>query len=247
MSIARHRFLAVAGVVLAAGGATLIVLAARAPAPPQPPPSAGSDGLVAGVSSLEPDPAPQPPPGDTEAFSPPTAFSPASEEAEDPLLLSPSEPAVIAIPAIGVHSEMQQVGLTAEHTLEVPAPGPHYNDAAWYKYSATPGAVGPSVIVGHVDSAADGPSVFFDLGDLRPGDEVLITRRDGTVAVFAVEAVRQYSKDDFPTEVVYGETDHAALRLITCGGPFDRTRRSYLDNVVVFATLVGSHQASPSS
>ncbi len=245
MGAARHRFLAVAGVALAAIGATVIVLAATAQTPPQPPPSAGSEELAPNVSSVESDPAP--PPGEDHSLRPPTAFSPVPEEVDDPVLLPSSEPAAIDIPAIGVHSEMQQVGLTAEHTLEVPAPGPYYDQAAWYKHSATPGAVGPAIIVGHVDSAANGPSVFFDLGNLRPGDEVLVTRRDGTVAVFTVEAVRQYSKDDFPTELVYGETDHAALRLITCGGAFDRAQRSYRDNVVVFASLVGSHQASPSS
>jgi sortase family protein len=110
------------------------------------------------------------------------------------------------------------VGLTAQHTLQVPAPGPHYNEAAWYKYSSTPGSLGPAVIVGHVDSAAQGPSVFFNLGDLRPGDKVLVTRADGLVAVFRVDGVRRYPKAHFPTMRVYGNTDYAALRLVTCGG-----------------------------
>lgn len=153
----------------------------------------------------------------------------------------------IDIPAIGVHSEMQQVGLTAEHTLEVPAPGPHYDDAAWYKYSATPGAIGPAIVVGHVDSATDGPSVFYRLGSLSPGDKVLVTRRDGTVAIFTVESVRRYPKAEFPTDLVYGDTDHAALRLITCGGTFDRADGSYLDNVIAFATLTGFLWESPSA
>lgn len=222
----------------------MIVWAATAQTPPQPPPSAASEGLAPEMSPVGSDPA-QPPSGD-HSLRPPTVFSPVPEEVEDPVLPS-SEPAAIDIPTIGVHSEMQQVGLTAEHTLEVPAPGPHYDQAAWYKHSATPGAMGPAIIVGHVDSAANGPSVFFDLGNLHPGDEILVTRRDGKVAIFEVDAVRQYSKNDFPTDLVYGDTAHAALRLITCGGTFDRTQRSYRDNVVVFASLVGSHQVSPSS
>ena len=237
MGAKRHLLLAVAGVALAASGAAAIVIGATGRAPPQPPPSAEPQIPVLEMSSVDPDPTP----------SPPIEDSPVPEEVDDPFFLPSSEPAAIEIPAIGVHSEMQQVGLTAEHTLEVPAPGPYYDHAAWYRHSATPGAVGPSVIVGHVDSASGGPSVFFYLGDLRPGDEVLITRRDGTVAIFEVDAVGQYSKDDFPTELVYGDTDHAALRLITCGGAFDRAERSYVDNIVVFASLAGSHRASPSS
>lgn len=219
----RHPILAVASVVLAAGGATVIVLAATFETPPQPPRH------------------------EDDWSGTPSASTPATDGIHEPVLLPSSEPTAIDIPAIGVHSEMQQVGLTAKHTLEVPARGPHHDQAAWYKHSATPGARGPAIIVGHVDSATDGPSVFFHLGNLRPGDEVLVTRGDGTVAIFTVEAVRQHRKDAFPTELVYGDTDHPALRLITCGGPFDRAERSYRDNVIVFATLVGFRQTSSPS
>lgn len=180
------------------------------------------------------------------SFGSPDELSSVSGEADNLVAMATSEPTAIDIPAIGVHSEMQQVGLTAQHTLEVPAPGPHYDQAAWYRHSATPGAIGTAIVVGHVDSARDGPSVFFDLAKLMPGDEVLVTRRDGTVAIFTVDAVHRYPKDEFPTELVYGSTDYPALRVITCGGAFDRDRRKYLDNVVVFATFVGARVIQPS-
>jgi sortase (surface protein transpeptidase) len=118
----------------------------------------------------------------------------------------------------------------------VPAPGPDYDRAGWYRYSPVPGALGPAVIAGHVDSAAVGPSVFFRLSSLRPGDTALVTRTDGSVAEFAVDGVRRYPKGQFPTELVYGDTDHAALRLITCGGAF--ANGHYFDNIVVRASLV---------
>ena len=63
------------------------------------------------------------------------------------------------------------------------------------------------------------------------------------MAVFAVDRVEQYRKDDFPTIEVYGNTDDAQLRLITCGGDFDSGARSYEDNVIVFATLTGTRPA----
>ena len=121
-----------------------------------------------------------------------------------------------------MQSPLLHLGLTVQGSLEVPGPGSDYNKAAWYRNSPTPGSLGPSVIVGHVDSVADGPSVFFNLGVLRPHDVVGITRADGTVAVFAVDDVHRYLEAQFPTQLVYGNTDHAALRLITCGGPSDR-------------------------
>ncbi|MGZ4608991.1 MAG: class F sortase [Actinomycetes bacterium] len=151
-------------------------------------------------------------------------------------VLKASLPVSIVIPAIGVRSPLLHVGLTSDGSLEVPTPGPTYDDAGWYRYSPTPGSLGPAVIVGHVDSAAHGPSVFYRLGSLRPRDTVRIKRADGSVAVFAVDDVRRYQKSRFPTQLVYGNTNHAALRLITCGGPFGPTGH-YRDNIVVLASL----------
>ncbi|GAA4929444.1 sortase family protein [Actinomycetospora succinea] len=147
-------------------------------------------------------------------------------------------PVSLDIPAIGVSTPVNSVGLNPDGTLEVPAPGPQYDQAAWYRGSPTPGRVGPSVILGHVDSAADGPSVFYDLGRLRPGDRVTVTVTDRSVRTFAVDGVRRVPKDAFPRLEVYGDTAGPELRLITCGGPFDAAERSYEDNTVVFAHLV---------
>lgn len=155
-----------------------------------------------------------------------------------------SPPISVAIPAIGVVSSLQDLGLASTGAIAVPRPGPSYNEAAWYDGSPTPGQLGPSIIEGHIDSAATGPSVFFKLGALEPGETVDVTLQDGTVAVFTVTGVRQYLKAAFPTGVVYGNTDFAALRLITCGGTFDYTTGHYLSNTVVFADLTSSHPAS---
>jgi sortase (surface protein transpeptidase) len=101
-----------------------------------------------------------------------------------------------------------------------------------------PGRQGPTVIIGHVDSAAAGPSVFYALGRLHPGDRADVVRADGVTVSYAVTAVAAYPKDAFPTEQVYGPTPGPELRLITCGGSFDRSAGSYRDNTVVFAREV---------
>ncbi|MDD7942881.1 sortase [Actinomycetospora lutea] len=110
--------------------------------------------------------------------------------------------------------------------------------AGWYRHSPTPGERGPAVLLGHVDSAHDGPAVFFNLGALRPGDTASVRRADGRDAVFRVTRVATVPKDRFPTDEVYGDTTGAELRLITCGGTFDRGAGSYTDNVVVDAVLI---------
>ena len=158
------------------------------------------------------------------------------------LVLPASTPTHLDIPAIGVSSALMELGLNADHTVQVPPLG-RDSRAGWYRYSPSPGQVGPAVLLGHVDSAQYGPGVFFELGALRPGQLVSVTRADHTVAVFRVDRVVSYSKNAFPTLEVYGNTDHAALRLITCGGRFDLTSHSYENNIVVYASLVSSHRA----
>jgi len=144
-------------------------------------------------------------------------------------------PVSLTIPAIGVRTKLVDLGLNANGTLQVPA---STAVAGWYSGSPPPGAAGAAVIAGHVDSRA-GLGVFFWLRTLRPGDRVYIGRSDGTMAVFTVTSVQMYAKDQFPTASVYGPVPDAELRLITCGGTFDRTLGSYLSNVVVFARLTG--------
>jgi LPXTG-site transpeptidase (sortase) family protein len=146
-----------------------------------------------------------------------------------------AQPVLLTIPAIGVRSKLVDLGLNSNGTLQVPA---STAVAGWYSGSPPPGEVGAAVIVGHVDSRA-GLGVFFWLRTLRPGDRVYISRSDGTMVVYTVTSIRTYAKDQFPTVAVYGPVPDAELRLITCGGTFDRSLDSYLNNVVVFAQLTG--------
>lgn len=157
-----------------------------------------------------------------------------------PLQLAPSRPLAVSIPAIGVKSTLLQLGLNANHTIQVPSLFALPSQAGWYKYSPTPGSIGPSVILGHIDTYK-GPSVFYNLGAMRPGELIDVTLADGEVAVFRANAVASYLKTTFPTSAVYGNTNYAALRLITCGGAFDSTTHQYLSSTVVYATLIGSH------
>jgi sortase (surface protein transpeptidase) len=154
-------------------------------------------------------------------------------------ILATSTPVLLRIPAIGVVSPLISLGLNKDGSVEVPAPGANYDRAGWYRASPTPGALGPAVIIGHVDSATDDRSVFFSLGSLKPGARVEVSREDGIVAIFEIDRIQRYNKNAFPTELVYGNTNRAALRLITCGGPIDERTGHYRDNVIVWASLVG--------
>jgi hypothetical protein len=154
-----------------------------------------------------------------------------------------SPPVAVDIPAIGVTSALLHLGLNRDGTMRVPSLATAPDKAAWYKFSATPGQIGVSVIEGHVDSY-QGPAVFFRLGALRPGDRVDVKLADGVIAVFRVTGVREYLKSHFPARTVYGATRHAALRLITCGGSFDYATHRYLSSTVVFASLASSRRTA---
>jgi hypothetical protein len=154
-----------------------------------------------------------------------------------------SLPVAVDIPAIGVHSKLLHLGVNPDGTIRVPSLSTRADEAAWYKYSATPGQMGVSVIEGHVDSY-QGAAVFFRLGALRPGDSIDVTLANGTTAVFRVTGVRQYAKTRYPSDTIYSATGFPALRLITCGGSFDYTSRSYLSSTVVFASLTSVRRAA---
>ncbi len=152
-----------------------------------------------------------------------------------------SQPVSVTIPAIGVDTKLLHLGLNSNGTMAVPSLVTSASLAAWYKYSATPGQVGASVIEGHVDSI-EGPAVFYRLGALRPGNTIDVKLADGVTAIFKVTGVREYTKTRFPAQTIYRASNYAALRLITCGGEFDYRTGHYLSSTVVFASLVSSRR-----
>jgi hypothetical protein len=142
-------------------------------------------------------------------------------------------PVSVAVPSLGISSPLLRLGVDADGALEVPRDA---DRAGWFEHGPAPGAVGPAVVVGHVDSR-EGPDVFATLRTVAVGAEVDVVREDGSTARFEVTRVQQVAKDAFPTEEVYGPAAGPELRLITCGGAFDSSTRHYVDNVVVYARL----------
>jgi sortase (surface protein transpeptidase) len=152
--------------------------------------------------------------------------------------LTRSVPVSIRIPAIGVSAPVMKVGMNADGTVQVP-PVDNHNLTGWYGDGPAPGQKGPAVILGHVDSVI-GISVFYYLKDLRAGNRIYVTLADGKVTAFAVDGVQKVAKDAFPTAAVYGRAGYPSLRLITCGGSFDEATGHYLDNILVYAHMIGA-------
>jgi len=145
-------------------------------------------------------------------------------------------PTWLRIGKINVDAPLVPLRLDATGSLEAPK---DYDTPGWYADGTKPGDTGPAVIAGHLDSLA-ASAVFRHLTDLRAGDLIEV-QRDGIWLRFDVLATGRYPKGAFPTAQVYGPTPDAQLRLITCGGSFDRARNSYRDNVVVFAVIKSEH------
>jgi len=141
----------------------------------------------------------------------------------------------VEIPALDIDAPVMKLGRAASGAVEVP-PLDNHNLTGWFDDSVTPGQVGTSVILGHVDNFT-GPSVFFSIKTLRPGDLIKVIRADGRTAVFSVDGVQKVAKATFSSSIIYSNTKYPGLRLITCGGPFDTATRQYLDNIVVYSHL----------
>ena len=186
----------------------------------------------AGVLALG---APAAEPGPSSAADPTRAPQPVAVVADTVTQHRSADPVRVQVPAIGVDSSLARLGLDAAGALVPPGDS---GQAGWFAEGTAPGDVGPAVLAGHVDSYR-GPAVFYRLRDVAVGDDVLVGRSDGTTVRFAVTRVDRYPKAEFPTAEVYGPTPDPELRLITCGGAFDRSRRSYVDNDVVYARLAG--------
>jgi sortase (surface protein transpeptidase) len=206
----------VVGLVLLIVGALMVVHAVSAPASPPP----GAEKVPGTVTTAVPTP-----------MAAPTAAP-----------LGASVPVTIQIPALSVSAPVMRLGRNSDGTVQVPPLGNH-NLAGWYTGSVTPGQDGSAIILGHVDTYT-GPSVFYAIKNLRRDQQIDIVRADGTTAVFAVDGVRRVAKATFPASSMYGNVGYPALRLITCGGPFDDKTGEYLDNIVVYAHLTATYVAA---
>ncbi|MCF3962401.1 class F sortase [Streptomyces fuscigenes] len=218
------------------------------PAPPAVPPRSSVRALVWPAAAVllgallvhnavdgTPSGAPGPKPAAVASSAPVPSVSPTTD-----LALPRSAPTRLQIPSIAVDAPFTTLNLDATGKLN-PPPANDKNLVGWYEGGVTPGENGTSIVAGHVDTKT-GPAVFLLLDDLRAGSTVDITRQDGIVATFTVDSVETFSKADFPDERVYGKSTTPQLRLITCGGSYNRQVKDYTDNVVVFAHLATARE-----
>ncbi|MCA1219829.1 class F sortase, partial [Streptomyces sp. 8L] len=159
--------------------------------------------------------------------------------------LGPSLPRRVDIPSLGIGAPVTGRGLDAAGAVD-PPPYSTPGTVGWYDAGTRPGAAGTSVFVGHVDTRTR-PAVFYGLSAAKAGEKVRVTRADGSVAEFTINDVEVVSRKHFDAAKVYGaeQRDRADLRLITCGGTYDRTSHEYTANVVVSAYLTGVVDAAP--
>lgn len=143
-------------------------------------------------------------------------------------------PIRLAIGELGVDAPVEPYGVDVR-TRQMDVPD-NVRDVAWYEHGPVPGESGSAVLAAHVDLAGQGPGVFFNLKDMQPGDRIIVSFNDGTKENFTVQARETYDKDGLPLDVIFSREGPPVLTLITCGGGFSASSRSYDSNVVVYAT-----------
>ncbi|HEX2923100.1 MAG TPA: class F sortase [Chloroflexota bacterium] len=142
-------------------------------------------------------------------------------------------PKRLRIPSIGVDAGVEYVGLAADGAMDVPRDANH---VAWYKLGPRPGAVGNAVIAGHVDWGGK-VAVFWQLGQLKPGDTIEVVAADDRKYEFVVQWQKWYDASTAPVQEVFGQAGVAEVTLISCGGEFDKKSRQYLSRIVVRGIL----------
>jgi hypothetical protein len=168
--------------------------------------------------------------------------SPAQVQRARAYALSRSRPVRVDIPRLGFHADVVTVGVTPRGSLEAP-PLDRAMSVGWYRLGPAPGEPGAAVLLGHVDAESVGPAVFYRLGELEPGDRLSVTRADGSHGIFTVTGGASYPKDQLPYARIFAGLDYPALRLVTCGGRFDERKRTWENNLVVYAILTDSRPA----
>jgi sortase (surface protein transpeptidase) len=174
--------------------------------------------------------------GGQKKLEPSKTFAAPVQVKKDPSVqfLPKSLPTHISVPSVGIDASVTSVGKDASGGIQMP---PLFAwTTGWYNLSPTPGEKGPAIIVGHVDTYK-GVSVFWNLRNIQPGAIIQINRQDGKVAKFKVDSLKQFPQNAFPTKEVYGNINYSGIRLITCGGAFDKGSGQYTQNTVVYASL----------
>ncbi|GGC94215.1 hypothetical protein GCM10011512_21560 [Tersicoccus solisilvae] len=237
-----------AAAVLTLGLASGVLAGCGAPAATEPAADAGGSTATATTGTHAPASSPSAKPTATAtptSSAKPTTSSPSvaaqrrALKASGPVLPA-SRPTRLDIPAIGVATDLIDLGRQDDGSAAVP-PGEAGSPAGWYRYSPTPGAQGPAVILGHVNTTTIPEGVFFRLHEMTPGRQFTVTRADGRVAVFQVDRLRTVRKDEFPTLEVYGNTARSEIRLITCGD-YEASSDRFEENTIVYAHLIGSRR-----
>jgi LPXTG-site transpeptidase (sortase) family protein len=142
-------------------------------------------------------------------------------------------PRQVNIPSLGIAAPVSTMGLNLDNTLAIPE---NTNEVGWYVNSAHPGHKGSVIMAGHYDSQT-GAAIFYELNKLTKGDVIEIRNSAGDKITYLVDKIEQYSINDFPSDVVYSDTDYPSLRLITCAGDFDDKKKIYSHNLVIFASI----------
>ncbi|MGW7512463.1 class F sortase [Streptomyces massasporeus] len=217
-------------------------LAGNAPRTQGPRPPGGVTNTPRSPAPRTPDPATPPPHPRPAAATPRPAPKPAApavrkpRPAAGPRPLPRSRATRLLIPYLRLDAPVMDLGLDRDRRLTAP-PDDDPKLVGWYRHGASPGEQGTAVAVGHLDTDS-GPAVFAGLPELKRGRIVKARRADGRIAVYTVDKIKSYEKAHFPSQEVYGARGRPELRLITCGGSYDR-RKGYSGNVVVFAHLTG--------
>lgn len=164
----------------------------------------------------------------------PAAFAPTKSASVTNKMIYYGLPMRLKIPAIGIDTSIESLGLTPQGDMDAPA-GP--DNVGWYKYGAIPGDSGSAVLDGHVVGPRGEEGVLFNLHKLQVGDTISVIDGKSQIISFTVREIRSYNQGEQHSEV-FSAQDKPHLNIITCSGDWSPSQHHYLERLVVFTDLI---------
>ena len=193
--------------------------------------SVGPDAVgrvLSGSVSEDPEPPTLPTRPPTDASKPTDLGSALYDPAEHK---DAAPPIWLTVPSLGIDkAPVVSVGVEDDGEMEIP----DGDEVGWYRFGSAPGQSGSAVLAAHIAyEGVDG--VFRELAQLPAGETFTIGSADFTERSYQVESVEQFSKASLPRGRIFASDGAPVVALVTCGGEFNPSLRSYDDNVVAFA------------
>jgi sortase (surface protein transpeptidase) len=167
--------------------------------------------------------------------APATSAPPLPGRPEESPAAEPADAAVpvrVRVASVDLRMPVAPKGVAKDGQMALP---PRPSTLGWYRFGPAPGEAGSTVLAGHVDTRRHGIGPLARLREVEAGAAVTVLLSDGRLMRYRTVSVRSVDKQSRALASVFDRDGRSTLRIVTCGGEFDRDAREYEENVILTA------------